>query len=750
MQTPLTLLRWVLRLLAALCCVGLPMDRVRADPLPLSRPHAALDSTSECNRCHIAFTGVPEAKCLGCHRDIDQRLQRGAGFHGRAAAGTACNVCHREHLGRDHDLVALDRRTFDHDQTGWRLTGGHVGPVCRDCHTTKRPSTNRDSYLGAETACRACHGEYHGRAHGKADLSACDQCHNSIDWRKLNGNLKFDHERDTRFPRTGKHKDVRCDKCHTDSKSLGPISVSGCATCHQDPHPKGVFKLRICEECHVTAGFSDTRVFDHLPTGWALRGKHQENKCLDCHKWDHWKPRSTECATCHKDDHRGQFGGTPCSKCHQEAGFKNVEKFNHGTMSRFPLQGRHKRVDCARCHPNRRYKPIELGCEGCHASQSPHGDTFGDRSCTNCHSPESWRQTRFDHGVTGFPLTGRHDEQPCWRCHPNGTETQDDTVQACAFCHRDLHRGQFQGAACDTCHRNFEAWPIALFDHTVSRFQLEGKHQGVECRACHKNGHFRPIDTACGNCHRNFHEGQFSQKCDTCHTPAGFRPSSFDHDTQSDYPLYGLHRVLDCAKCHVANDYKGTPQACEGCHLDTHEGQKGPQCEQCHTTNDWLANTSQRHDFGAYRLEGAHDRLPCEVCHGPERRKELAGTGPECVHCHRDPHFGNFGPFCHECHTQNFFLPSTFLHNETGFRLSGAHRFVACRQCHPGRVFGGLPSTCDFCHTDTFRAVKRPDHVRCCPGGLDACEDCHTTRGFSPARPGVACGDPEVAACAPR
>jgi hypothetical protein len=721
-----------------------------ADPLPLSRPHAALDTASECNRCHIAFTGVPDAKCTACHRDIDQRIQRGSGYHGRMAGNVTCNTCHREHLGRDHEIVPLDRRTFDHDQTGWPLTGGHVGPPCRECHTAKRPGSQRDSYLGAETACKACHGEYHGKAHGKVDLSDCDDCHNTVDWKRLNGNLKFDHERDTRFPRTGKHKDVRCDGCHADRKAFGPIPVAGCATCHADPHPKGVFGQRICEECHVTAGFDRTQVFEHVTTGFALRGKHQQNKCLDCHKWERWKPKSSECATCHKDTHRGQFGGTPCSRCHQETGFDDVGRFNHTTMSRFPLQGRHKKVDCARCHPDGRYKPIDPRCETCHVEQNPHGETFADRPCANCHSPESWRQTRFDHGVTGFPLTGRHEPQPCHRCHPNGTETQDDTVADCAFCHRDVHRGQFEGSACDRCHRSFDVWPIPLFDHTVSRFQLEGRHQDVACGGCHKGGHFRPIDTACGNCHLNFHEGQFSKPCETCHAPTGWRPARFDHDTQSEYPLFGLHRSLDCMQCHVANDYKGLPFECEGCHLDVHAGDKGPACALCHTTNDWSTNSGQNHDFGAYRLGGAHDRLACEVCHGPDRSRELAGTGPQCAQCHRDPHFGSFGPLCLDCHTQTAFLPSTFLHVRTGFRLSGAHRFVACRECHPGRVFGGLPSTCDFCHTDTFRAARQPDHVQCCPGGLTACEGCHTTRSFVPARPGTTCGNPEVPACAPR
>ena len=740
-----------LQLCAALCLgLGLTLGVASADPLPLSSAHAHLDTASECNRCHIAFTGIPDQKCTGCHRDIDLRLQRGAGYHGRVAGSTPCTTCHREHLGRNHDLVPLDRKTFDHNQTGWPLTGGHVGPTCRDCHTAKRPGTNRDSYLGASTECKACHGDYHGKALGKVDLADCDDCHNTINWRKLNGNLKFDHEKQTRFPRTGEHAKVACEKCHSQMKTFGPIQVSGCITCHQDPHPKGVFARRICEECHVTTGFKKTNLFDHAGTGFPLRHKHRENVCLDCHKWESFKPRTSDCSGCHKDGHRGQLGSSGCAKCHTETSFNYASKFNHQTMSRFPLQGRHKKVDCGRCHTNGRYKPIEPACETCHREQNPHGDTFGTAPCGNCHAPEGWNVTRFDHGVTGFPLAGRHVEQPCFRCHPNGTEVEDDTVQDCVFCHRDIHRNQFEGAACERCHRGFEAWKIPKFDHTLSRFQLQGTHEEVDCNGCHKSGHFRPIDTACGNCHQNFHAPQFSTACTDCHKPAGWRRVDFDHDRGSRFPLDGKHEQVDCAKCHVNNDYKGLPMGCDGCHVDEHKGKHGNLCEKCHTTKDWSTNLAQNHDFGAFRLEGVHDLLPCEGCHGEDRKKELGGTGPECISCHRDPHFSSFGPACNDCHSQQAFLPAKFRHDDTGFRLSGSHRFVECRECHPQRVFGGLPSTCDFCHTDTFQKTTKPDHERCCPGGLTSCENCHTTGTFLRARAGAVCGDPRDPPCAPR
>ena len=257
--------------------------------------------------------------------------------------------------------------------------------------------------------------------------------------------------------------------------------------------------------------------------------------------------------------HSGQFRTQRGDSCHKQTGFTGHHlKFNHNTMSKFPLVGKHTRVDCAKCHPGGAYKPITTDCVDCHQDDNPHGDTFGDAPCSNCHSPIDWKKTRFDHSVTGFDLQGRHVGQPCYRCHPNGTELEDDTKPECSFCHTDVHSGQFEAALdapleevttaaieqtkkqefavagieqpkhqdCDRCHAGFDSWRIPFFDHELSRFKLTGKHQAVPCSGCHTQGHFRPIDTACGNCHYNFHEGQFSKECDDCHTTEQWAPLS--------------------------------------------------------------------------------------------------------------------------------------------------------------------------------------------------------------------------------
>jgi nitrate/TMAO reductase-like tetraheme cytochrome c subunit len=51
-----------------------------------------------------------------------------------------------------------------------------------------------------------------------------------------------------------------------------------------------------------------------------------------------------------------------------------------------------------------------------------------------------------------------------------------------------VHAGQFAengGVNCTRCHNDL-AWKIEDFDHSKTRFPLDGKHSGVSCYKCHK------------------------------------------------------------------------------------------------------------------------------------------------------------------------------------------------------------------------------------------------------------------------
>ena len=99
----------------------------------------------------------------------------------------------------------------------------------------------------------------------------------------------------------------------------------------------------------------------------------------------------------------------------------------------------------------------------------------------------------------------------------------------------------------------------------------------------------------------------------------------------------------------------------------------------------------------------------------------MNGMGGECNQCHADVHMGGRGQECHTCHTQRAWLPANFNHAQTGFPLSGTHRFVACIECHRGNVYTGTPDDCMFCHSDDAQMI----HGLCEP--VADCQRCHNT-----------------------
>jgi hypothetical protein len=67
-----------------------------------------------------------------------------------------------------------------------------------------------------------------------------------------------------------------------------------------------------------------------------------------------------------------------CSTCHTVEEWK-IEKFDH-TKTRYPLDGAHTKLECAKCHPTEdlhngtqavRWRLGYMQCKDCHAD--PHG-----------------------------------------------------------------------------------------------------------------------------------------------------------------------------------------------------------------------------------------------------------------------------------------------------------------------------------------------------------------------------------------
>lgn len=554
---------FLLLLPAALLLAGSASAQI--SPGPLARQHQFLDGALHCTDCHKIGGGQAQFKCISCHSDIGARVAGKRGLHGSyhipAGSSQECVRCHSDHNGLNFPLVKWDPNKFDHKETGYLLEGKHAGLACNKCHLPEKiPAAERanikkkdlsKTFLGIPQACVACHKDFHEGRLGQN----CLQCHNFVDWKDTSG--KFDHNK-TRYPLTGLHQQVKCEKCHTPDAKGAPrykgIPFGKCDDCHADPH-KGSFKDKTCQTCHNTSGWkkvSGTGLsdnFDHSKTKYPLLGKHATVECEACHIKGDFKTELpfAKCTDCHKDEHNGQFVA----------------------------------------------KPYENQCDQCHDLKGYSPSTF----------------TLAKHKQTKFELTGSHLAVPCADCHKLADKNQPKALipyhfsdLSCTTCHEDIHHGQFrermvktgtngQPVGCVACHGTKSWHELDGFDHDQTEFALTGAHRAVACIDCHKppnletkmlNVDFKKAPKKCEECHEDAHGGQFAKlyadkntQCADCHNASKWKPSLFDHDKRSSFPLEGEHRNVACAGCHKLFKevdgkqvlfYAPTPKQCSDCH----------------------------------------------------------------------------------------------------------------------------------------------------------------------------------------
>jgi hypothetical protein len=271
--------------------------------------------------------------------------------------------------------------------------------------------------------------------------------------------------------------------------------------------------------------------FEHLNTGFPLRGAHEHLTCEQCHV-------------------RGIFKGTPrrCIGCHQLATDIEASK---KSPNHIPTT-----EDCDVCHndflPNVSWQLVNMNhagivnnCASCHnnvfAPGKPPNHLPTNAPCETCHrSTIAWAGVRFDHvGVSAG----------CGQCHNNVTVAGKPA--------NHIPTGQ----ACETCHVSTAAWSAVRMNH-------EGIASG--CARCHNN--VLTIGQP-----RN-HIPVPATPCETCHNPAQFHTfagARMDHT--------GANITHGCQRCHEAGNIYGItsrpapphPQPnvapdCSQCHLNTH------------------------------------------------------------------------------------------------------------------------------------------------------------------------------------
>jgi hypothetical protein len=677
----------------------------------------------------------------------------------------ACEDCH---IAESWKVMPAPAK-FDHRKTKFALQGQHDQVKCMDCHTSLTFKFSKSS-----SRCLDCHEDVH-----RGELGAtCDRCHSPKSW--IVPDMIQKHA-STRFSLVGVHATVPCQECHTNQQKNEFVGLrTDCLGCHQQDFatangatPAHAGFGTDCQSCHALnamnwggMGVSFAGNFDHAKTGFPLAGAHAAIACAQCHPGNVFRAASTQCISCHNQDfttaaappHTGF--PTDCTTCHTMTAWQPAA-FNHTTNTTFPLTGAHVAVTCQQCHVNNVFKGLSTTCYSCHQTQfttanaPPH--TGFSQNCTTCHSNTAWQPATFNHANTPFPLTGAHTNPAiaCQQCHVNNVYAGLPTT--CYSCHQQ----QFTAATtpvphtgfptdCSTCHTTNPAWTPSTFDHSKSTFPLTGAHPSVTCASCHVNNQYVGLPGTCYGCHQTQfttanappHTG-FLTDCTTCHTTTVWQPATFNHTTNTTFPLTGGHTAVACAQCHVNNVFKGLTTDCYTCHTSTFTAAMSPvphtgfptACATCHTTNPGWTPSTFDHNTSTFPLTGAHPAVACAQCHV---NNQYVGLPMTCYGCHQaqfttanaPPHAG-FPQDCTTCHTTTAWQPATFNHANTPFPLTGAHTTVACAQCHTNNVYAGLTHDCYTCHTSTFTSATTPVPHTGFPTA--SCATCHTTNaGWAP------------------
>ncbi len=469
-----------------------------------------------------------------------------------------------------------------------------------------------------------------------------------------------------------------------------------------------------------------------------------DEDCKACHVRFDRNAQDRLCADCHKDvgqDLRtksglhGHMAQQACKTCHTEhkgrefpvAGF-DKQKFDHATTN-FALHGAHVKVECAKCHvpasgaAAKSYRIASHDCIACHRKDDRHKGSLGPQ-CADCHTDASWKEAKFDHAKTRFPLLGKHESVKCDDCHRNGQ--YKDTPMACVACHKkDDHHKTLFGDRCDTCHSSSD-WKTIKFNHdTDTHYPLVGKHRQTACESCHTGNLYRDkLATKCFECHKkdDKHLGSLGDNCATCHTERAWKEGNrFDH-AKSSFPLTGKHAKVACSDCHKDKMFKEAPLACVGCHKkdDPHKATLGNECQTCHGTADWK-KTSFDHSKTPFPLLGKHLSAQCGACHKSPLYKEAP---TDCYACHQadDKHRGQEGRACGQCHLATGWRPTpSFDHGLTRFPLLGNHARVECKSCHVGVLFKDASIACYSCHAKSDKHKKSLGTL---------CEQCHNAKSW--------------------
>ncbi|HSB22777.1 MAG TPA: hypothetical protein VLE94_06655 [Burkholderiaceae bacterium] len=672
--------------------------------------------------------------------------------------------------------VAFAQTEFDHQSTGFPLTGAHSDVRCETCHV---------------------------KAIFKGTPRRCDQCH-------VQNNLR----NATTIPSNHVQTTLNCDVCHTTATFSGArfdhalVAGQTCAACHNGSQAVGKpanhpLTNAPCSDCHTTISFSTvTRPANHIPTLASSR-------CESCHlnmasggslanaQMDH--TGYTTCAQCHAPAVANSFYGVQikssltapphipasdnCELCHTSiptmlipttgAASVGATTFAGGRMNHAGITS-----NCVSCHgssvvagtfigvtPKTKaglappHLPTSETCENCHravpaqliptaGAASIGATSFANAqmnhvgitsNCVDCHGPTVTGSSFYGVSrVVTMPPTsamGPNSHIPssttCESCHlgtlanvsgtitANATRTAPGTLFATpAPTSAQIHAGVTGG--CSNCHESSYLW-MGMSAYPISPAMLTtgANYTGFHTRPRAAAGTFNVADPA--------HPA--SGDCSLCHS----NTNAFSAlDKPANHIPYAAG--AQCTSCHTNPDFSVMPTLAA---IHANAPSTTGNCAQCHSATAATAFAIPSIGFRIVAPPSNHvpTSAPCESCHVgagssvattpvpngatfANSRMNHAGITNNCVACHTASGSGTtFAGITSIVRMPPMSPPGPSSHIPSS---------TTCESCHLASLpMGQIPANATLSPPGTGFATPAPTAAQIHSGITGGCSNCH-------------------------
>jgi hypothetical protein len=357
--------------------------------------------------------------------------------------------------------------------------------------------------------------------------------------------------------------------------------------------------------------------------------------------------------------------------------------------------------------------------------------------------------SKFDHDVTGFPLTGTHRSVPCASCHINARFKT--TPRACFGCHNGMTA---PGAA-------------SVFSHPKTTNYCEGCHQTTTWRDYRFIDHAQALGP-CANCHNNkTAEGKgrnhliTEAPCNTCHSnTVTWNGATVPATTTTTPAATGTTSATTAAPTGTATTQGAAKTTTTVVAQPDTSSSKSTSAQA--SSRGWSTSTKPNHAGFLSGCATCHNGVsatgkrpnhiatnaPCETCHKSTvtfagARVDHASLHGTCISCHNGAtaegkpprHLLTTAP-CDACHRTTFWTPVTYHHTSLAYVNHGPG--LSCDSCHIGNgatvawKFPAFRMSCAGCHFDKYRPMahvkfERPVKIYYTVSELRDCSgSCHT------------------------